>query len=125
MYMYVRESRSISCVVDNQLTTSAVDESVERVVGPDVGLASEAWVLDWVGIKDWAGGGASGESRRHGWGNVAIGYHAAWIVLIGDQSAGVWDLVELWASVINGKWWNMLQKNIFPKSTFSFTTNEL
>lgn len=79
-------------------STSAVDESVERVVGPNVGLASEAWVLDWVGIEDWAGGGASGESRRHGWGNVAIGYDAAWIVLIGDQSAGVWDLVELWAS---------------------------
>lgn len=79
-------------------STSAIDEGVERVVGSNVGLATKAWVLDWVGIEDWAGGGASGESRRHGRGNVAIGYHAAWIVLIGDQSAGVRDLVELWAS---------------------------
>lgn len=103
LYVHVCQRKQVyKLFVDNQLTTSAIDESVERVVGPDVGLASEAWVLDWVGIKDWAGGGASCESRWHGWGNVAIGYHAAWIVLIGDQSAGVWDLVELWASVIVG-----------------------
>lgn len=73
-------------------STSAVDESVERVVGPDVGLASEAWVLDWVGIKDWAGvvlpvnpGGMVGAMLQSG-----TTQHGSFLSATNRQVSGIW-----------------------------------